>query len=51
MGKTPSMEQLRGFTWQHREREPEIEVPWYKNYRVHSALVVGITALMIVAFW
>jgi hypothetical protein len=27
------------------------DVPWYKNYRVHSVAVVVLTAVMIVAFW
>jgi len=24
---------------------------WYKNYRVHAAAVLGLTAVMLVVFW
>jgi SSS family solute:Na+ symporter len=51
LGTVPDEEKLRGFTWKYREREPMADVPWYKNYRVHSVAVVVLTAVMIVAFW
>ena len=51
LGNAPEMESLRGFTWYYREREPAHELPWYKNFRVHSAIVVGLTVVMIVVFW
>ena len=51
MGEIPSMEKLEGFTWKHRERAPKREMAWYKSYRIQSVIVLGLTVVMIIAFW
>ena len=33
------------------DREAQRGRPWYKDYRVHAGVLLGVTALLVVAFW
>ena len=53
-GERPLPEKLE-YTWSpqfFREESAELaEMPWYKNYRIQSAVLLGITAVIVVLFW
>lgn len=49
--ETPREEQLHDLTWQGRAVTVSEPVVWYKDFRVHSAIVLGLTAVVIVVFW
>jgi len=51
MGEAPTPEKIDDLTWANRSLEGVGAVPWYKNYRIHAAVVLSLTAVMIVAFW
>lgn len=51
LGKTPAQESIDDLTWAHRALEVSDDLIWYKDFRVHSALVLALTAVMLVVFW
>ena len=42
---------MESYTWAKRTIEPEELLPWYKDYRWQSVAIVGLTVVMLVAFW
>ncbi len=54
MGERPKPEKLE-YTWSPRFFREEsamlAEMPWYKNYRIQSAILLGVTAVIVVMFW
>jgi SSS family solute:Na+ symporter len=51
LGEAPAPEKIDDLTWANRAPAEAAAFPWYKNYRVHAAVVLSLTAVMIVAFW
>jgi len=52
LGTAPTPEQLEDLTWSGRVAEPALaEMTWYQDYRIQSAVVLGLTAVMLVVFW
>ena len=53
-GESPLPEKLE-YTWSpalfRAESEELAELPWYKNYRIQSAILLGITAVIVIMFW
>ena len=53
-GERPLPEKLE-YTWSpalfRAESEELAELPWYKNYRIQSAILLGITAVIVIMFW
>jgi len=51
----PSAEAVRDYTWSpalYRAETAELKHrPWYQNYRIHSAILLGLTALVVGLFW
>lgn len=49
----PPEEKVKGLTWQHRPigASTATALPWYKDYRVHSAVLVVLTVLLVITFW
>lgn len=51
----PAPEVIRDYTWnvdRYREETAELKlVPWFKNYRVQSAILLALTALIVGFFW
>lgn len=51
----PDPERVRELTWTpsffRAERAELAALPWYKNYRVQSAALVALTAVILAAFW
>lgn len=54
-GPAPPAEKVEELTWSprffRRESEEMRGTPWWKNYRVHSALVLLFTAVVVVMWW
>ena len=50
-GEKPAREKVEGITWKSRLAEPVSDLPWYKDYRVHSAVLVILTLALIITFW
>jgi SSS family solute:Na+ symporter len=50
----PAPEKLEGYTWQKEILEAESEelasMPWYKNYRILSVILLVITAIVVLPF-
>ena len=46
----PPAEQVSDMTWQEREIE-EVDMPWYKDYKVHAAVITVVTLIIVVSFW
>lgn len=51
LGAAPSRIKIEDLTWAHRGVTRSGPLPWYKDYRVHSAVVLGLTAIVLVVFW
>jgi SSS family solute:Na+ symporter len=51
LGAAPAEEKIEDLTWANRVLPEEESLTWYKNYRVHAGVVLGITVAMIVVFW
>lgn len=51
LGDAPESEKIEDLTWANRALEAAPKVAWYKNYRIHAAVVLGLTAVMLVVFW
>jgi SSS family solute:Na+ symporter len=51
LGEAPAPEKVDDLTWANRVLEAPGERVWYKDYRIQSVVVLGLTAVMIVAFW
>lgn len=51
----PPKDRVEGNTWQRtlwqRETEVLAEQPWYTNYRIHAAVLLAITALLVLLWW
>ena len=51
LGTAPEPEKVDDLTWANRAVEAPEAVAWYKDYRIQSGIVLGLTVAMIVAFW
>jgi SSS family solute:Na+ symporter len=51
LGDAPAPEKTDDLTWAGRAIAPPSTLAWYKDWRVHSAAVLGLTTVMIVVFW
>ncbi|MFP4227928.1 MAG: sodium:solute symporter [Salinivenus sp.] len=51
LGDAPDPEKIEDLTWANRAVEAPEAMAWYKDYRIQSAAVLGITVAMIIAFW
>jgi SSS family solute:Na+ symporter len=51
LGEAPAEEKIDDLTWANRVLEAGPAMAWYKNYRVHAATVLALTAVMLVVFW
>jgi len=51
LGEAPDAEKIDDLTWVNRSLAETEPLPWYQNYNVHAAVVLGITLAMIVVFW
>lgn len=51
LGDAPDPEKIDDLTWANRAVEAPEAVAWYKDYRVQSVAVLGLTVAMIIAFW
>jgi SSS family solute:Na+ symporter len=51
LGEPPAAEKVEDLTWANRVLEEAGSLAWYQNYNVHAAVVLGLTAVMIVVFW
>jgi SSS family solute:Na+ symporter len=51
LGEAPDAEKIDDLTWANRSLAETEPLPWYQNYNVHAAVVLGITLAMIVVFW
>ncbi len=51
LGPPPAEEEIDDLTWANRVLETGPAMAWYKNYRVHAATVLALTAVMLVVFW
>ena len=53
-GERPLPEKLE-YTWSpalfRAESEELAALPWYKNYRIQSAILLSVTALIVIMFW
>ena len=53
-GEEPLPEKLE-YTWSpalfRAESEELAALPWYKNYRIQSAILLSITAVIVIMFW
>jgi SSS family solute:Na+ symporter len=49
----PPIEKVKGLTWQYRPvgASTATDLAWYKDYRVHSAILLALTACLVIAFW
>jgi len=50
-GPKPAREKVEGITWKSQLAEPASELPWYKDYRIHSAILVALTLALVISFW
>ncbi len=50
---SPPMEKVKGLTWEHRPvgASTGTALPWYKDYRVHSAILITLTVILVITFW
>ncbi|MEF8865199.1 MAG: sodium/glucose cotransporter 2, partial [Salinibacter sp.] len=51
LGDAPAPAKVDDLTWANRVFETGPSMAWYKNYRVHAATVLALTAVMLVVFW
>ena len=51
MGSAPSQEKINELTFSSGYAEPEGDVAWYADFRVHAAAVVALTVIMLITFW
>ena len=55
MGEKPAREKIDEYTWSpryyHEESKLLKDVPWYKNFRVQSAILLVLTAILVGMFW
>jgi SSS family solute:Na+ symporter len=51
LGDAPPEEKVEDLTWAHRVLDEAGQYAWYKNHRVQSAVVLGLTVAMIIVFW
>ena len=51
LGDAPAPEKIDDLTWANRVFETGPSMVWYKNYQVHAAAVLGLTAVMLIVFW
>ena len=51
LGDAPAPEKIDDLTWANRAFETGPSMAWYKNYQVHAAAVLGLTAVMLIVFW
>jgi SSS family solute:Na+ symporter len=51
LGDAPEPEKIDDLTWANRVLDTSKTRAWYKNYRIQAAVVLSITAAMIVVFW
>lgn len=55
MTPEPEKEKTDGHVWTKRFYSDESQllkdIPWYKNYRIQSALLLVLTAIVVIAFW
>lgn len=47
----PDRSQIDGITWSGRMAEVKESLPWYKNFKMHSAVLLALTAMLVIAFW
>ncbi len=51
----PDAGNLDGYTWSPREYSEDSRTlagtPWWANYRLHSMLLLALTAVIVIAFW
>jgi solute:Na+ symporter, SSS family len=51
-GEIPDASKTAGIIWKSEDMRPEIPgTPWYKDYRIHSAIVVALTLALVIGFW
>ena len=51
LGEAPAPEKIDDLTWANRALAEEDALSWYKNYRIHAAVVLSLTVVMIITFW
>ena len=51
LGDAPDPEKVDDLTWANRAVQAPEAVQWYKDYRFQSIAVLGLTVVMIIAFW
>ncbi len=51
----PPVEKTRGLTWTRKFYDEESrllqDLPWYKNYRIQSAILLILTAALVISWW
>ncbi len=50
-GEAPDDESMQSIIWKPEDAKPSEPLPWYKDYRVHSLLIVAATAAVVIFFW
>jgi SSS family solute:Na+ symporter len=50
-GEQPEAKSVDGILWKPEDAKPEPGTPWYKDYRIHAAVLLALTIWMVVAFW
>ena len=42
---------VAGLTWRNRTIEPAEDLPWFKDYRYQSVVVLSLTVVLLIIFW
>ena len=51
LGSAPSKEKIDELTFSSGYAEPESSTLWYADFRVHAAIVVALTVVILIVFW
>ncbi len=51
MGEPSDAEHTDGIIWSKKDALPSEDLPWYQDYRIHSAVIVALTVVIIIMFW
>ncbi|MGF1670492.1 MAG: sodium:solute symporter [Balneolaceae bacterium] len=49
--KAPDLGSMDTIIWKPKDARPSEPLPWYKDYRFHSVVILIFTAIMIITFW
>ncbi|PWN07774.1 hypothetical protein DDZ15_01810 [Rhodohalobacter mucosus] len=50
-GEAPEEGSMDTIIWKPKDAKPSEPLPWYKDYRFHSAMIVLATVAIVIAFW